>query len=159
LYADMTQGIENDLKFRLYLEPLLQMKDGQGNYVRWTDLRLMRRMVRDAQYRAYNPQRTLEHWYYVRSSEKRNILPYVSTADYVVNTGLPYELPVMRARLFDHFERWVHQYKDDPLRTDAFERAARVSKLLWAVTPVADESTIPPDSLLREFIGGSCYTY
>jgi len=159
LYADMTQGIENDLKFRLYLEPLLQMKDGEGDYVRWTDLRLMRRMVRDAQYRAYNPQRTLEHWHYVRTSEKRNILPYVSTADYVVNTGLPYELPVMRARLFDHFERWVDEYTDDPLRTDAFERAARVCKLLRAVTPVADESAIPPDSLLREFIGGSCYTY
>jgi len=159
LYADMTQGIENDLKFRLYLEPLLQMKDGEGNYVRWTDLRLMRRMVRDAQYRAYNPQRTLEHWHYVRTSEKRNILPYVSTADYVVNTGLPYELPVMRARLFDHFERWVDEYTDDPLRTDAFERAVRVAKLLRAVIPVADESAIPPDSLLREFIGGSCYTY
>ncbi len=159
LYADMTQGIENDLKFRLYLEPLLQMKDGEGDYVRWTDLRLMRRMVRDAQFRAYNPQRTLEHWHYVRTSEKRNILPYVSTADYVVNTGLPYELPVMCARLFEHFERWVDEYTDDPLRTDAFERAARVAKLLRAVTPVADESAIPPDSLLREFIGGSCYTY
>ena len=159
LYADMTQGVENDLKFRLYLEPLLQMKDGEGHYVRWTDLRLMRRMVRDAQFRAYNPQRTLEHWHYVRTSEKRNILPYVSTADYVVNTGLPYELPVMCARLLEHFERWVDEYRDDPLRTDAFERAARVAKLLRAVTPVADESTIPPDSLLREFIGGSCYTY
>jgi uridine kinase len=159
LYPDMTQGIENDLKFRLYLEPLLQMKDGEGNYVRWTDLRLMRRMVRDAQYRAYNPQRTLEHWHYVRTSEKRNILPYISTADYVVNTGLPYELPVMRARLFELFERWVDEYKDEPLRTDAFERATRVAKLLRAVTPVADESAIPPDSLLREFIGGSCYTY
>ena len=159
LYADMTQGVENDLKFRLYLEPLLQMKDGEGHYVRWTDLRLMRRMVRDAQFRVYNPQRTLEHWHYVRTSEKRNILPYVSTADYVVNTGLPYELPVMCARLLDDFERWVDEYRDDPLRTDAFERAARVAKLLRAVTPVADESTIPPDSLLREFIGGSCYTY
>jgi uridine kinase len=135
------------------------MKDGEGDYVRWTDLRLMRRMVRDAKYRAYNPQRTLEHWHYVRTSEKRNILPCVSTADYVVNTGLPYELPVMRARLFEHFERWVDDYTDDPLRTDAFERAVRVSKLLRAVTPVADESAIPPDSLLREFIGGSCYTY
>ena len=112
LYADMTQGIENDLKFRVYLEPLLQMKDGEGDYVRWTDLRLMRRMVRDAQYRAYDPQRTLEHWHYVRTSEKRNILPYVSTADYVVNTGLPYELPVMCARLFEHFERWVDEYTE-----------------------------------------------
>jgi uridine kinase len=159
LYAEMTQGIDDRLKFRLYLEPLLQMKDDDGEYLRWTDLRLMRRMVRDAQYRAYSPQRTLEHWHYVRTSEKRNILPCAGTADYVVNTGLPYELPVMRIRLLHHFERWVEEYRDDPLRTDAFERAARVCKLLSAVTPVADESAIPPDSLLREFIGGSCYTY
>jgi uridine kinase len=163
LYADMTQGIDDRVKFRLYLEPLLQMKDAAGDYVRWTDLRLMRRMVRDAQYRAYDPQRTLEHWHYVRASEKRNILPCAGSADYVVNTGLPYELPVMAGRLFAQFERWVDAYRADPLRTDAFTRALRVRKLLSAVTPLADpsaeESTIPPDSLLREFIGGSCYTY
>ena len=159
LYADMTQGVGGDLKFRLYIEPLLQMKDGEGHYVRWTDLRLMRRMVRDAQFRAYDPQRTLEHWHYVRTSEMRNIMPYVSTADYVVNSGLPYELPVMCARLLEHFERWVDEYRDDPLRTDAFERAAASPSSCRQVTPIADESTIPPDSLLREFIGGSCYTY
>jgi uridine kinase len=65
----------------------------------------------------------------------------------------------MRARLFDHFEQWVGQYQDDPLRQDARRRAERVYHLLKAVTPVADESAIPPDSLLREFIGGSCYEY
>ncbi len=159
LYADMTCSIEHSQKFKLYIEPLLQMKGPDGAFVRWTDLRLMRRMVRDAAYRAYDPQRTLEHWHYVRSSELRSIIPYVNTTDYIVNSSLPYELPVMRARLFQHFERWAEAYKDDPLRADAFTRAERVYNLLKAVTPVEDESAIPPGSLLREFIGGSCYEY
>jgi uridine kinase len=159
LFTDMTQGVDDELKFKLYIEPLLQMKGPAGKFVRWADLRLMRRMVRDATHRAYKPQQTLEHWHYVRSSEMRNIIPYVNTTDYIVNSGLPYELPIMRARLFGHFEKWVKQYKDDPLREDAFTRAERVYHLLKAVTSVEDDSAIPPDSLLREFIGGSCYEY
>jgi uridine kinase len=159
LYAPMTKGVPDEIKFKLYIEPLLQMKGPDGRYVRWTDLRLMRRMERDAAFRAYDPQQTLEHWHYVRSSELRHIIPYINTTDYVVNSGLPYELPIMKARLFHHFERWVDLYKDDPLREDAFTRAERVYNLLKAVTPVEDDSAIPPDSLLREFIGGSCYKY
>jgi uridine kinase len=161
----MTRGVDDALKFKLYIEPLLQMKGPRGKFVRWTDLRLMRRMVRDAIHRAYQPQQTLEHWHYVRSSEMRNIIPYINTTDYIVNSALPYELPVMRARLFDHFEKWVEQYKDDPLREDAFVRAERLYHLLKSVIPVEDDgrptgvSAIPPDSLLREFIGGSCYEY
>jgi len=159
LYADMTRSIDDGLKFKLYIEPLLQMKGPDGRFIRWTDLRLMRRMTRDAVHRAYDPQQTLEHWHYVRSSELRNIIPYVNTTDYIVNSGLPYELPIMQARLFGHFERWAEQYRDDPLREDAFARAERVYHLLKSVTPVEDDSAIPPDSLLREFIGGSCYEY
>ena len=159
LYADMTRSVDDELKFKLYIEPLLQMKGPDGKFIRWTDLRLMRRMLRDAIHRAYDPQRTLEHWHYVRSSELRHIIPYVNATDYIVNSGLPYELPIMRARLFDHFEQWVEQYRDDPLREDAFTRAERVYRFLEIVTPVEDDSAIPPDSLLREFIGGSCYEY
>jgi len=113
----------------------------------------------DAIHRAYDPQQTLEHWHYVRSSELRNIIPYINTTDYIVNSGLPYELPIMRARLFARFEKWVELYQDDPLHTDALMRAERVHRLLSAITPVEDDSAIPPDSLLREFIGGSCYEY
>jgi uridine kinase len=159
LYADMTWSVDDELKFKLYIEPLLQMKGPDGKFVRWADLRLMRRMVRDATHRAYKPQQTLEHWHYVRSSEMRNIIPYINTTDYIVNSALPYELPVMRARLFDHFEEWVEHYRDHPLRQDASMRAERVYNLLKSVTPIEDESAIPPDSLLREFIGGSCYEY
>jgi uridine kinase len=159
LYPDMTQGIDDRCKFRLYLEPLLQMKGPGGRYIRWTDLRLLRRMSRDAAYRAYQPEQTLLHWHYVRKSELRHIIPYINTTDYIVNSGLPYELPVMRVRMLEHFRQWAQSYRGDPLRADAFARAERVRDLLEAVTPVADESPIPPDSLLREFIGGSCYVY
>ena len=159
LYADMTRSVDDALKFKLYIEPLLQMKDADGKFVRWTDLRLMRRMVRDETHRAYDPQQTLEHWHYVRKSEMRNIVPYINTTDYIVASGLPYELPIMRVRLFEHFEEWVEQYEGNPLREDAFTRSKRVYDLLKDITPVEDDSPIPPDSLLREFIGGSCYEY
>jgi uridine kinase len=161
LYPPMTQDVGNERKFMLYIETLLQMKGPDGRMIRWTDLRLMRRMVRDASFRAYDPQRTLEHWHYVRSSEMRNIIPYQNTTDYIINGGLSYELPVMRSRLLDHFARWAQEYEGDPLRLDAFARAQRVHHLLQAVAPIEaeDEEAIPPTSHLREFIGGSCYGY
>lgn len=161
LYPAMTQDVPTEHKFELYIETLLQMKGPGGRMIRWTDLRLMRRMVRDASYRGYDPRRTLEHWHYVRSSEMRNIIPYVNTTDYIINGALSYELPVMRPRLLGHFSQWVAYYQDDPLRVDAYERAERVCELLQAVTPVGpeQEELIPPSSHLREFIGGSCYEY
>ncbi len=159
LYPDMTKGIPKENKFTVYLEPLLQMKDYDNKYVRWTDIRLIRRMLRDESYRAYDPRRTLEHWHYVRSSEMQHIIPNISIADYIVNTGLPYELPIYRARMIDSFLGWIDDYRDDPYRQDAFSRASRVYDLLKQITPITDESPIPPDSVSREFIGGSCYEY
>jgi uridine kinase len=161
LYPIMTQDVEDQQKFRLYIETLLQMEDPTGRMIRWTDLRLMRRMVRDASYRAYDPRRTLEHWHYVRSSEMRNIIPYAYTTDYIINGALPYELPVMRRRLLEDFAQWAQDYAGDALRVDAYERAQRLHKLLQAVAPIEpeDEQSIPANSHLREFIGGSEYEY
>jgi uridine kinase len=159
LFGPMTEGIPDEKKFKLYIETLLQMKGENGRFIRWTDLRLMRRMLRDAAHRAYDPRQTLLHWHYVRSSEMRNIIPYINTTDYIVNGALPYELPIMRPRLIDHFAQWVADYRDDPNREDAWMRAHRVYGLLQTVTPVEDDSAIPPTSLLREFIGGSAYEY
>ncbi len=157
LYEGMTEAIPSVQKFKLYIETLLQMKGPDNQYIRFTDLRLMRRMVRDARERAYDPRQTLEHWHYVRSSELRHIIPYVNTSDYVVNSATPYELPVMRARLFADFSRWVRDYEGNPNRMDAYLRAERVHRLLQVLIPVEDESTIPPTSHIREFIGGSAY--
>jgi uridine kinase len=159
LYPDMTQDIPDERKFKLYLEPLLQMKDHEGNYIRWTDLRLIRRMLRDAAFRSFNPAKTLLHWHYVRSSEMRNIIPYINTTDFIINSGMPYELPLYRPKLLDQFAGWVKDFQDDPLRVDAFLRAVRVHGVLEAVSPHEDDSPVPADSVLREFIGGSCYEY
>lgn len=157
LYDPMTAAVPAEQKFRLYIETLLQMKGPDNQYIRFTDLRLMRRMVRDARERAYDPRQTLEHWHYVRSSELRHIIPYVNTADYVVNSATPYELPIMRALLFSHFAEWVREYENNPNRMDAFLRAQRVYNLLQAIIPVEDDAAIPATSHIREFIGGSAY--
>ena len=161
LFPGMMSAISDERKFRLYIETLIQLKGQDGNYVRWTDLRLMRRMLRDAAHRSYDPQRTLEHWHYVRSSELRHIIPYINTTDYIVNGALPYELPVFRPRLIDQFARWSSLYDNDPQREDAMIRAKRVYALLQTITPVTEdaERAIPPTSHLREFIGGSVYKY
>jgi uridine kinase len=143
LFPPLTDGIE-DAKVKVYLEPLLQMKMMDGKYVRWTDIRLMRRMLRDAATRAYGYEKTLTHWHYVRSSEMRNIIPYSESADFLINTGMPYELPLYQPK----------RYKDDPLRQDAFLRAERIHDLLQTVTPHPDDSLVPKDSVIREFIGG-----
>ena len=159
LYPPMTAGVPDEHKFKLYLEPLLQMKDKDGRYLRWTDLRLIRRMLRDAVHRAWNPQQTIEHWHYVRSSEMRNIIPYHSTADFIINSAMPYELCLYRPRLLSRFEQWEELYQSDPLRQDAYERALRVRRMLAEVVPVRDDSPIPATSVLREFIGGSSLDY
>lgn len=159
LYDAMTEAVSPEQKFKLYLEPLLQMKDSDGRYVRWTDLRLIRRMLRDAAHRAYDPRKTLLHWHYVRSSEMRNIIPFIGTTDYIISSGMPYELPLYSHKLLHDFELWAEDYKNDPLREDAAERADRVYRVLRQVKPVADDTAVPGDSVLREFIGGSTLEY
>jgi len=159
LYPPMTEGIDSEVRASLYLEPLLQMRGPGDEYIRWTDLRLIRRMLRDSVHRAYDPQRTLEHWHYVRASELRNIIPYQGTADFIINSAMPYELCLYRARLMQEFKSWDAAYEGDPLREDAYTRAHRVAQVLSAVTPIEDDSPIPTDSVLREFIGGSSLEY
>jgi len=159
LFPSMTEDVDDAQKFKLYLEPLLQMKGEDGEYVHWTDIRLIRRMLRDAAHRAYDPRQTLEHWHYVRSSEMRNIIPNINTTDAIINSAMPYELAIYAARMKNEFQKWAVEYKDNPLREDAYNRADRVAKLLSWVTPVTDDSLVPTDSVIREFIGGSSLQY
>ncbi len=153
LYPALTEGIK-ERTYKVYIEPLLQLKDNEGEYVRWTDIRLMRRMLRDATSRASDYGQTLTHWHYVRSGELRNIMPYISSADYIINSGMPYELSIYRPKLVHYFKKWANDYQDDPLRKDAYNRAARVLALLSSIAPIEDDSIVPTDSVIREFIGG-----
>lgn len=159
LYPDFSKDISVSVKFKLYLEPLLQMKGNDGKYIRWTDIRLIRRMLRDSVFRAYNPQQTLEHWHYVRSSELRNIIPYSNTADFIISSAMPYELPIYASRMLKHFSEWTELYKDNVLKADAYERAKRINNLLKTIIPISDETAIPSNSVMREFIGGSSMNY
>ena len=151
LFPAMTADIPAEKKFRLYLEPLLQLKDTDGHYVRWTDIRLMRRMLRDASHRSYDPDKTLLHWHYVRSSELRNIIPYVATADYIVNSAMPYEIPLYKTKLFNGFAHWTETYADDPY-VGTLERTSRIHRLMQSLEPL---KMIPSseNSVIREFIG------
>ena len=159
MFGQMTEGIPDRAKFKLYTETLSQIRGPDGRYVRWTDLRLLRRMVRDTQYRNYNPRQTLLHWHYVRRAELRYITPCFREADAIVNSALAYELPVMKNRLGDLFPGFVAELEGNAEREDAYERAVRIRQLFDHLPAWSDESVIPPHSLLREFIGGSAYSY
>jgi len=159
LYDAMTAGVPAEAKFRLYIETLGQMRAADGTFMRWADNRLLRRMARDKDHRNLKPLETLTHWHYVRKSEIKHIIPYIKRADMIINSALPYELPLFKRRLFRYFSDAVKRYRDDPKRLDAYIRAYRVHRLLQPLRLVRDESCIPPDSLVREFIGGSCYRY
>lgn len=159
LYEPMTHGVPAMNKFRLYIETLGQVRNEHGLFMRWADNRLMRRMVRDSWHRNLQPAQTLTHWHYVRRSELQHIIPYIGTADYIVNSALPVELPILKHRVFDFFPDAVAKYQDQPKRQDAYIRAKRVNDFLAPLKAVEDDSPVPETCLLREFIGGSAYQY
>ena len=159
LYGEMTQSTPNEKKFKLYIETLGQVRNHEGLFMRWADNRLLRRMIRDSWHRNLQPEQTLTHWHYVRRSELRNIIPFIGTVDYLVNSAMPFELPILKARLFKFFPPAMEKFKNDAKRQDAYVRAKRVYDTLKDLTPVEDDSPVSKKSLLREFIGGSQYKY
>ncbi len=159
LFPQMTAAVPDEKKFKLYIETLAQVKDDSGRFLRWTDIRMLRRMVRDMQFRNYHPEQTLRHWYLVRRAELRYIVSRLRMAEVVVNSFMPSELPIMKGRLEHMFGDFVESLKDDPEKTDALDRAIRVQQMLAAVPGVEGEDDVPDRSLLREFIGDSEYEY
>ncbi|UCF97081.1 MAG: hypothetical protein JSV89_18195 [Spirochaetaceae bacterium] len=159
LFPEMSEGIPEEQKFRLYIETLSQVKDGTNQFVRWADIRLLRRMVRDMLFRNYSPAQTIRHWHFVRRSELRYIVPRLREADSIVNSFLPYEIPIMKHRLGDLFPAFVREFANDTDSADAHDRALRIQRVFEQVPAWTDERIVPRDSLLREFIGGSEYDY
>lgn len=159
LYADMTKSIPPEQKFRLYIETLGQVRNADGIFMRWADNRMLRRMIRDSWHRNLQPLQTLTHWHYVRRSELKHIIPFIGTVDYLVNSAMPYELPILKHKLFRYFPEAMRLYRDDPKRQDAYMRAKRVYEMLNPMTEWTDDFVVPKRSLIREFIGGSEYKY
>ncbi len=159
MFQEMTDGIDEEKKFKLYIETLSQLRDRNGRFIRWADIRMLRRMVRDMQFRNYSPRQTLAHWHYVRRSELRYIISRLTEAHTIMNSFLPYELPIMKHRLGGFFPEFIEEFRGDPEKDDALGRAQRVQEIFQEISAWTDESVIPADSLLREFIGGSSYSY
>lgn len=145
----LTSSISIENKFRMYISPLSSLGIDNSNRVSTTDLRLIRRMVRDNMNRGYNASETLEKWKSVRSGEEKYVFPYQEDNDMVFNTSLLYEFGVLRPYaepLLFSVER------DDP----NYNEAMRLLNLITMVLPVSGVD-IPNDSILREFIGDSYF--
>ncbi|MCU0513504.1 MAG: nucleoside kinase [Anaerolineae bacterium] len=136
--------------FRVYVSALTQLNIDMHNRVGTTDVRLLRRIVRDARTRGYSAAGTLARWASVRRGEKRNIFPYQDNADVMFNSALVYELAALRPLA----EPLLLQVKPD---TPEHIEANRLLAFLQWVKPFNEHQTslIPDTSLLREFIGGS----
>lgn len=165
LYPPMTEGIEAAAQFRLYIEAQNMIYEGDGGtrrLARFTDARLMRRMLRDARHRNHSPLRTLLHWHYVRAGELFSIIPLSGLADYVVNGGFAFEAAVLQP-FFGAPNGLLPRPEDfQPYAgfLDARIRYQRIKDLLESVRGLSvgeasDYSLLPGDTVLREFIGGS----
>lgn len=163
LFPSMTTSVARNKKFQLYIEtlsPILEGDGSTGKYIRFTDYRLLRRMLRDVKYRNHPIDRTLAHWHYVRKGELRDIIPRINVADIVINGGLAFELPVLKQLIDDVFPEFDSYYGEG--RLDAYIRGKRVRDLLDNVEVADidpdDYNLIPEDCHIREFIGGSKYS-
>lgn len=165
LYPPLTEGLDPAAQFRLYLDAQIGVYEGDGSTQRIvpsTDLRLMRRMLRDARHRNYSPLRTLLHWHYVRAGELFSILPLSGTADHFINTAFAFELPALKPFFSGSHSQLPLPRELEPYRgfLDAEIRYHRVKELLESVAGLPEEALachelIPGDAVVREFIGGS----
>jgi uridine kinase len=165
LYPPITEGIPASAQFRLYIETQNVLYEGDGSSGRrthFTDVRLLRRMLRDVQHRNHAPLLTILHWHYVRSGELFSIIPLSGLADHIVNGGFPFDLPALKP-FFCGPQGYLPPPEDFQAYAgflDARIRYERVARLLDSVEALSKEQVgsydiIPGDAAIREFIGGS----
>lgn len=146
---ELTEMIPNKNKFKLYISPLTPLNIDNHNMFKWFDNRLLRRIIRDNHSRGTSASESLQLWKNVRKAEEEIIIPYMKDADEILNTSLVYELGVLKTYaeplLFSVLE-------DDP----NYYEARRLINLFRVILAMPSDS-VPSDSLLREFIGGSCF--
>jgi uridine kinase len=164
-YPPITEGIDPTTQFRVYIETLNVLYEGDGSnkrLTRFTDVRLIRRMLRDVQHRNHSPLSTMLHWHYVRWGELFSIIPLMGLADHIVNGGLSFDLPVLKP-FFINDTATGHLPKPEDVGEyrgflDAQIRYRRVKTLLESIEGLTKEqlaALIPGDAVIREFIGGS----
>ena len=158
LYRHLTSSVPQNKKFRIFIESMNVVRSVYGSWSRWADARMMKRMIRDSKHRGYSTDQTLAHWSYVRKGELKHIIPYIFSTDVVINSGLPYELPVLKHALQDVFPglTFIQRLRADG-RLDPYVRGIRTYSLLSTLEEYSTWDTIPTTSPIREFIGGSEY--
>jgi uridine kinase len=175
-YPPITEGIDASAQFRLYLETLNMLYEGDqpspGGYgpaggstkrlVQFADVRLIRRMLRDVRHRNHNPLGTILHWHYVRYGELFSIIPLMGLADHVVNGGFPFDLPALEPFFIGECKLLPRPEDFGPYAgfLDARIRYDRIKALLESVAGFTEKQIstcdlIPGDAVIREFIGGS----
>ncbi len=151
LNPELTAHIEDRMKFRLYVSALTTINIDDHNSVPTTDNRLLRRIIRDSKYRGVSAVETIRRWPSVRRGEERWIFPYQENADAMFNSSLLYELGVMK-----HFAEPV--LDKVPRDVAEYSEAVRLRRFIDYFASI-DLSQVPSTSLLREFLGGSSFTY
>ena len=146
----LSADIPSELKYRVYVSALTQLNLDNHNRIRTTDVRLLRRLVRDHRTRGASAENTMDMWDSVRAGEEKYIFPYQEKADVMFNSSLLYEIAVLKKYAYPLLKQIG---RDSPNYT----RSRRLVKFLNYFADCEDESEIPPTSILREFIGGCTF--
>lgn len=149
LNEKLTAMIPKSNKYKIYISALTQLNIDNHNRIPTTDTRLIRRIVRDHLFRGTSIEETLSMWPMVREGEEKNIFPYQEQADFMFNSALIYELSVLKPYIFPLLE---DVSRDSPYFTEV-NRLKKFMKYFIELEP----EQIPNNSILREFIGGSCF--
>ena len=151
LNPELTAQIPESIKYRVYASALTTILLDNHNYVPTTDNRLLRRIIRDHKYRSISARETIRRWPSVRNGENKWIFPYQENADQMFNTAMLFELAVIKRQAEPLLE-------EVPESCPEYAEAYRLRKFLKYIRPIPEDQ-IPPTSLLREFLGGSSFTY
>ena len=150
LNDELTPHIRQHQKFKIFVCPVTALKVSKESGVDPMDHRMLRRMVRDYQFRGHSAKATIDNWPSVRKGEEKNIFPFKDSADVAFNTSHIYEIPILKR----HAEPLLKSIKaDEP----EFEVASKMLKFLEEFPVFDDDSVVPNDSIIREFIGGSTF--
>lgn len=149
LNDELTPAIPKEQKFKIYISALTVLNIDYYNRISTTDTRIIRRTVRDNQFRGYNAKKTLGAWASVTAGEEKNIFPYQEQADVMFNTSLIYEINALRNYALPLFEQITPE-------DDEYSEAKRLCKFLKYFEPI-DTEYIPKNSLLQEFLGNSIF--
>lgn len=154
LNPKLTAQIPDDDKFKLYVSVLTPISIDEKTRMSSRDYRLLRRMVRDNQFRGMSAEDTILRWPSVRAGEEKYIHPFKRMADAEFNSGLFYEIPMLKC----YAEPLLQVIPSASLAFDEAQRLLGLIRSVIAMTPI-DVRHIPPTSIIREFIGGSSFHY